>query len=63
MSTEVPLSPRAHEQAKIDWLYATGKIEREEWSTRFDELSSRWTASGPLTKSVPPKPQVKPSNL
>lgn len=50
---------RLEEQAKINWLYATGKIERQEWSSRFDELSSqRWTASGPVTEK--PKPDISP---
>jgi hypothetical protein len=52
---------RAEEQSKIDWLYATGKIEHEEWSRRFDELSSsRWTASGPVkTEQHPENPPYK----
>jgi len=51
---------RAEEQARIDWLYATGKIEREEWSRRFDELSSsRWTASGPIKTIHPEQPPYK----
>lgn len=38
---------RAEAQAEIDRLYAESKIDREEWSRRFDELSSnRWGAEG-----------------
>lgn len=38
---------REEEQRKIDDLYASGEISQEEWSKRFDELSSsRWTAQG-----------------
>lgn len=38
---------RAEEQRRINDLYASGKITREEWSERYDELSSlKWTAEG-----------------
>jgi hypothetical protein len=38
---------RAEAQAEIDRLYAGGKIDREEWNRRFDEISSnRWGAEG-----------------
>jgi len=44
---------REEEQAKINALYAYGKITKEEWSAKFDELSSsRWTAKG---KVIEPK--------
>lgn len=40
---------RAEAQRAVNELYMHGKITREEWSERFDELSSnRWTASGPV---------------
>jgi hypothetical protein len=40
---------RKEEQRKINDLYANGEIDREEWSRRFDELSSnRWNAEGPV---------------
>ena len=38
---------RAEAQAEIDRLCTESKIDREEWSHRFDELSSnRWGADG-----------------
>lgn len=40
---------RAEAQRAVNELYMHGKITREEWSERFDELSSnRWTANGPV---------------
>lgn len=40
---------RAEAQKAVNELYMHGKITREEWSDRFDELSSnRWTANGPV---------------
>lgn len=40
---------RMEEQRKINDLYASGKISREEWSKIYDELSSpRWTAEGKI---------------
>lgn len=44
---------REEEQRRIDDLYAYGKITKEEWSEKFDELSSsKWTAKG---KVIEPK--------
>lgn len=38
---------RAEAQKAVNDLYMRGKISREEWSERFDELSSnRWDAKG-----------------
>lgn len=38
---------RAEAQKAVNELYMHGKISREEWSERFDELSSnRWSAKG-----------------
>jgi|LauGreDrversion4_2_1035121.scaffolds.fasta_scaffold211587_3 hypothetical protein len=38
---------RAEAQKAVNELYMHGKITREEWSDRFDELSSnRWDAKG-----------------
>ena len=38
---------RAEAQTAVNDLYMRGKITREEWSDRFDELSSnRWDAKG-----------------
>lgn len=38
---------RAEAQKSVNDLYMHGKITREEWSDRFDELSSnRWDAKG-----------------
>lgn len=38
---------RAEAQRAVNELYMHGKITREEWSERFDELSSnRWDAKG-----------------
>lgn len=40
---------RAEAQKAVNELYMHGKISREEWSERFDELSSnRWDAKGAL---------------
>lgn len=44
---------REEEQRRINDQYVSGKITKEEWSQKFDELSSpRWTAKG---KVVEPK--------
>jgi hypothetical protein len=44
---------REEEQKRINDLYAYGKITKEDWSAKFDELSSsRWTAKG---KVIEPK--------
>jgi hypothetical protein len=38
---------RVEAQAKINQFYMESKIDREDWSRRFDELSSnRWGAEG-----------------
>jgi hypothetical protein len=38
---------RAEAQKAVNELYMHGKITREEWGDRFDELSSnRWDAKG-----------------
>ena len=38
---------RTEEQRRINDLYASGQMSREEWSKLYDELSSsRWTAEG-----------------
>ena len=38
---------RVEEQRRINDLYASGQMSREEWSQKFDELSSsQWTAEG-----------------
>lgn len=44
----VPVRTRAQEQAFIDQAYGCGRISREEWSKRFDELSriDEWDAGG-----------------
>lgn len=40
---------RFQTQQQVNELYAQGKISREEWSKRFDELSSsQWNAAGPV---------------
>ena len=57
------MSNRAEEQRKNNDLYANGEIDREEWSRRFDELSSqRWNADGlvlqPKEKLNKPKDSV-----
>ena len=40
---------RHEAQVEIDRLYAEGKIDRSEWSKRFDELSSStWNSKGPV---------------
>jgi hypothetical protein len=60
MQNDKPKTVRMEEQSKIDWLYASGKIDRDEWSRRFDELSStRWTASGPVSTPHPEQPPYK----
>jgi hypothetical protein len=43
---------REEEQKRINDLYAYGKITKEDWSSKFDELSSsRWTAKGKVIES------------
>ena len=39
---------RSQEQARVNRLYAEGKISRNDWSDRTDELGKveRWSASG-----------------
>jgi len=50
---------RAEAQRQVDDLYGRGQIERDEWSRRFDELSStQWTAEGPA-KATPKKETKK----
>ena len=45
---KVELTVRFEAQRKLNDLYMNGEIVREEWSHRFDELSSnRWNAEGP----------------
>ena len=40
---------RHEAQVEIDRLYAERKIDRSEWSKRFDELSSSlWNSKGPV---------------
>ena len=41
---------RAQEQARIDTEYCNGRMERDEWLRRTDELSdvSKWTATGKI---------------
>lgn len=40
---------RFQTQQQINSLYAEGKINQQEWSVRFDELSSsQWNADGPV---------------
>ena len=52
---------RFQAQQQIDDLYAQGKINRDEWSTRFDELSSsNWYAGGPV--KIKNKPERKKEN-
>lgn len=44
---EINNPTRMEEQRRINDLYASGKMSREEWSKIYDELSSpRWTAEG-----------------
>lgn len=44
---------RMEEQRKIDDLYASGEISQEDWSKRFDELSSsRWNAQGKVPEKT-----------
>lgn len=50
---------RFQTQQQIDELYAKGKITQQEWSRRFDELSSsQWDANGPVKL----KPERKKEN-
>lgn len=40
---------RKEAQSRINEMFMNGEINREEWSRRFDELSSpRWNADGPV---------------
>ena len=40
---------RFQTQQQINDLFIKGEIDREEWSRRFDELSSnQWNAAGPV---------------
>jgi len=41
---------RAQEQSRIDIEYCNGRMERDEWIKRTDELSdiSKWNASGKI---------------
>lgn len=43
---------RAEEQARIDREYALGRMSREEWSKRFDELGNPeiWISEGKVKK-------------
>lgn len=44
---EINNPTRMEEQRRINDLYASGQMSREEWSKLYDELSSsRWTAEG-----------------
>ena len=41
---------RAQEQARINTEYCNGRMERDEWARRTDELSevSKWTSAGKI---------------
>jgi hypothetical protein len=52
---------RCQTQQQINELYAQGKISREEWSQRFDELSSsQWNAAGPVKLKKERKKENEP---
>jgi hypothetical protein len=52
---------RAEEQERINKAYRWGKMDREEWSQRTDDLSDplKWTAEG-RTKHTPLKDTKQP---
>jgi hypothetical protein len=47
---------RLEEMHYIDMEYAYGRIDREEWSRRFDELGDPrlWNAAGRVVRATPP---------
>jgi len=50
---DVPLT-RAQQQERLDFDYAHGKLTREQWSERTDELSdtTKWNAEGRVKKGA-----------